>query len=472
MLGDKVKVKKAKSGDIKRGHMKVNRFLSKELIDDDEHELEYENTNPRHYKSGSNREILADKNAANKFSENEDSYSGNEFVPQGDLSIKQLALITSISAFVALFLLDYLLYDKSLINSASYILPLQNSLTGLAFSYIGYYLPIVGIAVFIHLYVFFNMHSLHSTFVVFQLAAPLTVIILLKGIYYRGRPFLVAADVQGCNCDPGMPSGHSGLSLTVAVIIYRTADFHYFRFMGRPAVYRGIAISLLTLLVVLASLSRLVLGSHDLWQLFVGLVIAAVVTVLVNFANYKYMIRSAGARIKVVAALFIVVWIVLTYGLHFINTGLRDGNPSWKYWDKCNGRECFRSFSGGQTKIMLSYLFFPFYFIFYRFKTERGIDEGDEHNLYTDATPGVGYKRSILAQYIFYLAAHVPIVLVYLPYWLLPCGTLACYVTVAGFYWPINTCYLAFLLSRLPNQKPANIALSKKRRHLRYAELT
>ena len=109
---------------------------------------------------------MAEKSAANNAYNNEDSYLGDEFVPQGDLSIKHLALITSISAFLALFLLDFLLYNKSLINSASYILPLQNSLTALAFSYIGHYIPIISIAAFIHLYLFFKKHSHHSTFVV------------------------------------------------------------------------------------------------------------------------------------------------------------------------------------------------------------------------------------------------------------------------------------------------------------------
>lgn len=459
MGGEKNKIKKARSGVVQESHIRIHRHLTEELIgDQDQPTDEQETGNKKQLKKGSNRDI-ATAARRNRGTSNEDSDSADEFRPQGDISVKQLTVVIAISSFTALILLDFLLYDHVLINSASYIVPLQTSLTAWVFAKIGYYLPLIGIALFLHFYLFFNSHSLHSVYAVFQLMVPLTLVVLLKSIYYRGRPFVVAPDVQGCDCSPGMPSGHATMSVSLSIVIYRSVDFHWLRFASNALIVKSMTVMCLTIVCVLVGVSRLVTGSHDLWQLFVGSVVAGLCGPVCRFDLFKEIMRSLAHVVRPVSGCIAVLLIIVAYGFYFINHKLRDDNEDWKYWEKCEDNKCYDSFSGGMIELWLLCLFFPFYFLFCRFKTERGKkDPKEDHNLYIDASPGVGYKRSLFAQYFFYLTAHIPIILIYLPYILIPCGSLECYVGVSGPFWTISMAYLAFIMTRMPNQKPAIIA--------------
>ena len=67
---------------------------------------------------------------------------------------------------------------------------------------------------FLHGYVALNRDIYNMLFTQTLFFISLTVCYVLKAIYYQGRPFAINEKIFGCECDPGMPSGHSCLGLS------------------------------------------------------------------------------------------------------------------------------------------------------------------------------------------------------------------------------------------------------------------
>ena len=53
-------------------------------------------------------------------------------------------------------------------------------------------------------------------------AIPTTIVLFLKGSYAHGRPFVIGKEVEAlsCNCDYGMPSGHSSMAISGYYVIF------------------------------------------------------------------------------------------------------------------------------------------------------------------------------------------------------------------------------------------------------------
>ena len=50
---------------------------------------------------------------------------------------------------------------------------------------------------------------------------PMTVCYLVRPVFYHPRPFAISRDVQNCECDPGMPSGHITVSSMGYFVVYQ-----------------------------------------------------------------------------------------------------------------------------------------------------------------------------------------------------------------------------------------------------------
>ena len=233
-----------------------------------------------------------------------------------------------------------------------------------AFSSLGVY----WLVAFFYFYILFNRNIIYMLYTITMYMIGLSITLFLKALYYRGRPFAISDSVEGCECDPGMPSGHS----TMAVLTY-WISYEFIRLQWLEAIVQSFKRKLAKLLVgsgcvllgACVVLSRITLGVHTYSQIIVGLMIGTSVTIVVTYSRFHQVVQKLRNWYKCIASAYGVLVISFSVSMLFINHYLREDLGKWKYLHKCES--CFNSFVKGQTDSLAMLLFLCSFWYYFRF---------------------------------------------------------------------------------------------------------
>ena len=132
----------------------------------------------------------------------------------------------SIGLLVVAFVVIDLIYNRGLTTSSSDFSLTAQRWGGSSLAVIGNILSTVftyWILVYLHAYVVLARDHQYMVYTFTSYFFPLIIVIFLKAIYYRGRPYVISEKVDGCECDPGMPSGHACMAVMCYSIAYDQA---------------------------------------------------------------------------------------------------------------------------------------------------------------------------------------------------------------------------------------------------------
>lgn len=218
--------------------------------------------------------------------------------------------------------------------------------------------------VVLHFYILFNKNVTYMVYIVTLYLGPFSVVFFLKAIYYRGRPYVVHPTVTGCECDPGMPSGHAIMSLVTYYIVYKYCIDNYFRRENTAKLIFRVCLALFCFLMVIGvSVSRIIVGAHSFSQLLMGLIIGVNLLLWITYKNFKTFVRLFKGNFRMIALINLVFLTIFTIAMILINTQWREDTVYWKYWNKCP--KCNRSFVLGMAISLAAMYFLPaFYFMF------------------------------------------------------------------------------------------------------------
>lgn len=219
------------------------------------------------------------------------------------------------------------------------------------------------IFVYFHLYVVFNKDHEYMIYTIISYFLPLITVLILKALYYQGRPYVISKDVSGCECDPGMPSGHSCMAVMAYSILYDQCRRLIINKVDKKIARRISAGAIGVFCVSMAALvafSRITLGVHSYPQLIIGGSIGIVSNLFFTYEIFKRIMLKLIPVRRLAASLFGAFAILFSIGMLFINHYTREELEYWKYFDKCP--KCQNSFIRGQSE-SLSLMLFPTFFV-------------------------------------------------------------------------------------------------------------
>ena len=161
-------------------------------------------------------------------------------------------------------------------------------------------------------YVLFNKDITYMLYTITLYLIPYTIVFVLKALYYKGRPFVIDQRVEGCSCDPGMPSGHAIMSMIGYYIVYRFVTDTYWLKSSFRYLYRTLLALLCIFMALAIILSRVVLGAHSYIQLIFAIIIGLNIILYVTYHNFKRVLRYFRGRLKTMAigfAFFLTLFI-------------------------------------------------------------------------------------------------------------------------------------------------------------------
>jgi membrane-associated phospholipid phosphatase len=160
--------------------------------------------------------------------------------------------------------------------------------------------------------------------------------VLFKILFYQGRPYLASEKIDGCTCDPGMPSGHSIMAISGYYMIYvifteRLEFFSPVKHVGRVMILKVFCVLLAAGIIW----SRIALGAHSVDQLFIGSMIAINVILWYDkkvFDSFYDYLEKKSHAFSLAVSLFMIA---LGVGFLFINHEYREDYDFLKYYNKC-----------------------------------------------------------------------------------------------------------------------------------------
>jgi len=209
---------------------------------------------------------------------------------------------------------------------------------------------------------FFSKNKLSTLYYVESWAIPVAIVLVLKGIYGRGRPYLVCSDVEAreCSCDFGMPSGHS--SMAVAGWIVLAVFLSTFL---KSNVLKVLLWIFAILIAGLICLSRIALGVHSLNQVVIGGGTSILSLLIFTKARFFAWIRLATKTelIAPISTVLTLLGISLSFALYQLNLKVDRSRPEWVFWAKCpscNGSFGLESFENYAMMLFLGGYFAGF----------------------------------------------------------------------------------------------------------------
>lgn len=206
-------------------------------------------------------------------------------------------------------------------------------------------------------------NSLDSFYHTFKYFAAVTIGVYFKALFYQGRPYLICQDIDGCTCDPGMPSGHAIMAVMGYYSLYELAAP---RSDGLAA---KLAIGLTSLGIVI---SRSVLGAHSIDQLTIGCLIALIVISAVDKPAFEKLLATLSAKPQDYATLLFVFNALFAVTFLYINHEFRENRTLWKYFHKCS--KCKDTMVLSQTLNMSICQLLPGFIAQYPYKLKKRVD--------------------------------------------------------------------------------------------------
>ena len=142
-------------------------------------------------------------------------------------------------------------------------------------------------------YVLFNKDITYMLYTITLYLIPYTIVFVLKALYYKGRPFVIVQQVQGCECDPGMPSGHTATAVVAFTVLYKAISHHLVaKLKDSKTQVRGCLIYSFVWIVFFIAASRLTLGAHSVSQIVIAVYIALAIMWCLDFmTSSKFIVR-------------------------------------------------------------------------------------------------------------------------------------------------------------------------------------
>ena len=184
---------------------------------------------------------------------------------------------------------------------------------------------------------------------------PISIGVILKNVWYKGRPYAIREDVSGSSCDPGMPSGHSIMALSGYYVVYKVlVDDMY---AGNQRIRRfSQTFCILTALLIM--FSRITLGDHGYNQVIIGFLISATFISYFDYPTFLYLLERYRKKLMVIMMSLNAITTVFLVVICYINHEYRENLDFWKFLYK--NKECPESFVPGAaiSSPLVSWYFF------------------------------------------------------------------------------------------------------------------
>ena len=218
-------------------------------------------------------------------------------------SAKNYIRLFALLVLIAVIIIDFIYDADFLRNSASLSVSLQEdggewlkTVSEILSSVFTYWIPVL-----VGVYVLFNKDITYMLYTVTLYLVPYTIVFTLKALYYKGRPFVIDRRVDGCSCDPGMPSGHAIMSMIGYYIVYRFVTDTFWLKSSMRYLYRTILALVCIFLALAVSFSRVVLGAHSYIQLIFAIIIGLNIILYLTYHNFKRVLRYFRGRLRTMA---------------------------------------------------------------------------------------------------------------------------------------------------------------------------
>lgn len=277
--------------------------------------------------------------------------------------MKALKIISTF-CLMAFFIIDLFLDEYFLEHSSNISAWLQQNgssplkAAGIIFSYIFAFIQIP-VAYF---YFAFSRNQLKALYYFTLYTLPIVIGVWLKVLYYKGRPWVVNADVSGEACDPGMPSGHSIMATSGYYVLYLilTEDLY-----PKKKVMHVFFAILCGLIAVCIMLSRISLGDHSYNQVLMGLLVGWNTIMYYDYRVFIIILHKFRHMVLPVTMLLNIFNIVMLMVMNSVNHIHRENYGLWKYFSK--NPSCNNTFILGSALtvplnswVLCSWGFFPF----------------------------------------------------------------------------------------------------------------
>ena len=189
-----------------------------------------------------------------------------------------------------------------------------------------------------------------------------------KAIYYRAKPFAISNQIYGeCACDPGMPSGHADAAAMAYIILYLVV------YPKNVAATKEEKFSMAFLLMIFCGamtifimLALIYTGQNTFSQVIIGVMVAVATASLITFRIWLKGLYAIRNHIKKIAALTLLVLMLYTLGMLFINSYGRENPSYWQFFhEQCP--HCHDSWVYDQTRALAAIYFLPIYYFFFPF---------------------------------------------------------------------------------------------------------
>ena len=182
--------------------------------------------------------------------------------------------------------------------------------------------------------------TLHYYFLYF---GQITIVILLKASYGRGRPTIIGKNVTAykCSCDYGMPSGHSSsacMTFLILIDFFNRSVFQVQSMIGLRFVtswLRTFFKYVCYTMIVAICWSRLYLGVHSFNQVIYGFMTSLTFYLFFDRETFKGLMRKVNTVVlKKIGFMLLFITPLIVY-IYFFFMTRRTTPKLWKYWSRC-----------------------------------------------------------------------------------------------------------------------------------------
>lgn len=182
----------------------------------------------------------------------------------------------------------------------------------------------------------------------------------LKLIFYKGRPYVVNKGLKGSTCDPGMPSGHTIMSITGYYVVHQIITRELWPHSEDVRMPSKVICTMITILIMI---SRITLGDHSYNQVIMGALIALNVLANIDFDTFCNRLAKLPGRLKTVLLPIEVLNLVLLLVFNYFNHKYRERPDLWQFMNK--NPSCQNTFIIGSAQSVPFNSFFVGGFLYY-----------------------------------------------------------------------------------------------------------
>lgn len=282
--------------------------------------------------------------------------------------IWKIAVVLIIVAFITLDII----YDRTFTESNNdWAIEAQNDGgdTLRYFSIVISSLGVFWVFIFLFFYIMFNKDIIFYMYIMTIFVGSLFVTYIMKALYYRARPYAIDANLHTeCSCDPGMPSGHSATAAAAYIILFLVVYRHHLIYKRNTVrIAASIALIIISIVItVFVMLAMIFTGVHSYAQTIIGVWVSITVASLLTFEVWLRIMYKIRRHIKLGSVITLLVLIVYTIMMLFINSYEREKPGYWQFFDQ-QCPDCNNTWVYGQTRALSVVFFLPAFYFFFPF---------------------------------------------------------------------------------------------------------